>query len=72
MQDAKIPAAIFISRAYAVTGSLGINQGGDNVFCLKRIPVVFNKNKNHFLTRLKIAASGLWSFLFNRIGKNLR
>jgi peptidoglycan/xylan/chitin deacetylase (PgdA/CDA1 family) len=56
----------------AVTSSLGINQSGDNIFCLKRIPVVFSKNENRFLTRLRIAASGLLSFLFNKLGNNLR
>jgi peptidoglycan/xylan/chitin deacetylase (PgdA/CDA1 family) len=53
----------------AVTGTLGINQAGDNVFCLKRIPVVSSKNENHFITRLKIAGNGLLASLFNRIAK---
>jgi len=56
----------------AVTSNLGINQAGDNVFCLKRIPMVYSENKNHFFTRLRIARSRVLSSLFNQIVNNSR
>lgn len=51
----------------SVTAGLGINQAGDNVYSLKRIPVSYNKNINHFVTRLKIADNALFLSIFNRI-----
>jgi peptidoglycan/xylan/chitin deacetylase (PgdA/CDA1 family) len=51
----------------AVTGILGINQAGENPFCLKRIPIQYSENQNHFLTRLKLAENRLWYSFFNRI-----
>ncbi|MDD1777731.1 MAG: polysaccharide deacetylase family protein [Candidatus Helarchaeota archaeon] len=51
----------------AVTCAIGINQAADDVFSLKRIPIAYNRNQNHFLTRLKFAGNGLLVSLFNKV-----